>query len=375
MINSHSKIIAIRSINSKDMPPKIIKSNWNIGKKCNYDCSYCSPHYHSAIAEHLTLDRAQQIIKIMNDRALEIGSTVDWWITGGEPFMNPNILKILELTRKSETCGTTFGVSTNGSLPLALMEAAMEYVSNMSISIHTEQPIQKIYSTIDKMKVLKQKYPEKFMNTGIIYLPGTMDLVNDIRDRLIDIGVKTVVRKVRPNSDGMMDNTQIKMPGVHPRDRRLSRIPIVDQSVLKGQYKWFVDSNLAQWYAEYYSVDELKMLQEEKMLSDYPNLGLWEDDLTYTLANSDDVLTLELNKFQGWHCFSGTDAVSIEFDGAIYNNICMAQKLGTVDDGVVWPEGSIRCTRIQCNGNPDIIVRKCKSDDELYLIDGSANTK
>lgn len=370
MITQHSTIVAIRSLNSKKLPPQIIKANWNIGKKCNFDCSYCSPHYHSAIAEHLSIDRATLIINTLNKHALEVKSTVDWWITGGEPFMNPKILDILKFIKESPSCGSTLGVSTNGSLPVTLMDNAMEYVTNMSISIHTEQPIQKILNIIDKIEYLKKKHPTKFINSSIIYLPGTVDLVTNIRARLSDIGIHTVIRKVRPNSDGLMDNTQIKLPGYHARDRRLNQFPIMDQSELKHKYKWFVDTNLEQWYSEYYSADELTMLQEEKMLSDYANLGFWDNELNYSEANSDDVLNLQLNKFQNWHCFSGTDTVSIEFDGSIYNNICMAQKLGTVDTTIDWPTSSIRCPRIQCNGNPDIIVRKCKSDSELHLING-----
>lgn len=375
MYNTTKKIIAIRSINSFHLPPPIIKANWNLGKRCNYDCSYCSPHYHDAVSPHITIEYAKQVVDLINAHGKDTGKKIDWWLTGGEPLLNPRIIDILTYIKNSETCGETFGLSTNASLPLKIIEPALQLISNMSISIHTEQEERKINDTIANMLYLKQKYPSKFINASIIYLPNTLEQVTNIRKKLQAGGIKTIVRRVKPVNDGTFNNTNIILPHTHRRDKSLRDIPSNVQGNAKQKFKFFVDDNLIKWYSEYYSESELAMLQQEQMLSDYPNLGLWYEDLSYTKANSDDILTTTTNRFYGWTCFSGTDTVSIEFSGDVFNSLCSSFKIGNVNTGITWPVGPVICPKQFCSGSPDIVVRKCKSDEFLHLIDGSTELR
>ena len=52
------EFVAISSLESPEhamrKDPRIISVQWFIGKRCNYDCSYCSPFIHDNYSSHIT---------------------------------------------------------------------------------------------------------------------------------------------------------------------------------------------------------------------------------------------------------------------------------------------------------------------------------
>ena len=60
-------------------------------------------------------------------------------ITGGEPFVNPDFLNILAYAKQKPSL-TQLSVVSNGSIPLQIYLKATEYLTNITVSLHLEQP-------------------------------------------------------------------------------------------------------------------------------------------------------------------------------------------------------------------------------------------
>jgi len=68
---------------------------WNLGKRCNYDCSYCPASIHDNHSPHTDIE----ILKNTVDKICETDRSVRFTFTGGEPTVHPglrNCYNILE---------------------------------------------------------------------------------------------------------------------------------------------------------------------------------------------------------------------------------------------------------------------------------------
>ena len=62
-----------------------IKVEWNLGKRCNYDCSYCPSEIHDNTSPHTNIE----ILKETVDKLASLGKSIRLSFTGGEPTVNP----------------------------------------------------------------------------------------------------------------------------------------------------------------------------------------------------------------------------------------------------------------------------------------------
>ena len=65
-----------------------IRIEWNLSKRCNYDCSYCPPEIHDHSSPHTDID----ILKNAIDRLSRINKPVRISFTGGEPCVHPKFI-------------------------------------------------------------------------------------------------------------------------------------------------------------------------------------------------------------------------------------------------------------------------------------------
>ncbi len=371
-ITPNDRLLAIRSLQSKhhaeNLPPKIVKVVWNIGKRCNYDCSYCTPHIHDAVSDHIKIDDVEKVVRNIDIEMKRVGKKSHFSITGGEPFLHPGFKSILQSISQCETVdASNLTVVTNGSLPLRVMEPCMPFITNLTTSMHLERSPREVSTVVNNLISLKQKWSDRFFAANLMFLPGHLDQILEIRDRLMIHGINVAIRRIRPNTDGLMQNTDLIMPMTRRRSKELADQDISIQANLKTRYKAFQDQYLIEWYKKYYSPEELQVLTEEDKKANYANMAIWKSDNTYEEINSDDILSNDLSNFHDWACFAGTDSIYINFDGSVYNGNCLTHKIGSITDGIQWPTGPLTCTRYNCTSNADVIVRKSRYEN-LDLI-------
>lgn len=123
--------------------PESMMVTWDIGKRCNYDCSYCDALRHNNFSSHASLDTLvstfkfiQEWTRLYNTKRITASSTgINF--TGGEPTNNPNFWKLVEHIRSTDS---TFelGLTTNGTWATDKLDIILRDFVGVTVSWHAE---------------------------------------------------------------------------------------------------------------------------------------------------------------------------------------------------------------------------------------------
>ena len=129
------------------------------GKRCNYDCSYCSPSVHDNHSPFLTLD---QILYLFTEINLDPNNNNTLRITGGEPTLGKDLEDVVRLGKVKGFNKIT--INSNGTGKDYKYENLAELGCKINMSIHHEFTNDKV---LERMLRFKLKYPNlmniKFM--------------------------------------------------------------------------------------------------------------------------------------------------------------------------------------------------------------------
>lgn len=161
-VNEHDEIIGI--INYKYLIRSRFELHIDIGKKCNFDCSYCPPYVHDNFSPFINIEQVKQLVNLF-DELCKIHIDKTCILTGGEPMLHKEIEKIFDYLKIKKYI---INVNTNGTLNESkLIEYINHYNVKFIISIHAEFTTKK---HLIKFKNLIEKYPNniliKYMGTN-----------------------------------------------------------------------------------------------------------------------------------------------------------------------------------------------------------------
>jgi organic radical activating enzyme len=107
---------------------------WDIGRYCNYECSYCWPGVHNKTSKHLDYDlilnAASRIIEEFAD-----GASIRWNFGGGEPTLHPNFTEWMKCLKEKNQWTM---VTTNGSHSAKFWKECVKYLNSILFSAHFE---------------------------------------------------------------------------------------------------------------------------------------------------------------------------------------------------------------------------------------------
>ena len=155
---------------------ELIHIDWFLGKRCNFDCSYCSPTIHDNISPHKTfselVDAYKYLLscigKIRNDQKIGI------IFHGGEPTLNPDYLGLINYIAESNT---NISIRT-----LTNLTRSAEYlfelnkVSDITYSVHLEYLTEKFINKAEYFFSLRDK-SSKNLTVKIMYLSKYKDKI------------------------------------------------------------------------------------------------------------------------------------------------------------------------------------------------------
>jgi MoaA/NifB/PqqE/SkfB family radical SAM enzyme len=196
-----TEIVAIED----NHPPKDkwLRIEWNLGKRCNYDCSYCGSDIHDNVSSHLSLETIEKTISKIAEAATLQRKSCRISLTGGEPFVHPKIIEILKLIKSYGI--SKISVTTNGSLPLNKYIDSIEYMNYYIFSYHFEFAYHdKIINTIISLNEKLKDFKDKNLHVHLMYLPGKMQQAMEIIDLMNQHDIKWVIRRIRPRIDPTM---------------------------------------------------------------------------------------------------------------------------------------------------------------------------
>jgi organic radical activating enzyme len=367
-------LVAVRSLRSEhhanNIEPNITIVNWNLGKRCNYDCSYCGPEQHDWISPHHSLDSIKSFISQLSDWSNKQNKTFTICLTGGEPFIHPEIIEILQEIKQASSYGEQLVAITNGSLPLDLYQQSLEFLTHLTISLHLERSASEIQSALDKILALHQQFPDKWISVQVMCLPGKFDfLEHQIIPFLESNNIKFSLVRIRPWINEVKEWQNL------PKKQIIkTEFTIEQQTQMKRDQKKILDTKIIEIYDEgsYYTAEELDWLKNQVPKTVFQNVGAWNTDLNYFETNCELIVVNDRNRFTGWNCFIGIDSMTVDFDGTIYRGTCMnGGPVGKIGSPIDFSTTPTVCAKPVCHYIPDLTVRK-SLPEFLHLITKSS---
>ena len=302
-----------------------VRIEWNMGRRCNFDCSYCGRDLHDNTSKHFPYEKFEYTISTLRD--FYKNKQIRMSLTGGEPFVHPRILDILALFPK-------YGVEevstiTNGSLPLKKYQQALEYINNLIFSWHFE------FLRVDHMKHVLTNLDRKQVKVHLMYLPGKLKEIHEVVEWLKDNKIKFNIRRIRPMTN----------------DKGEFNPPHASGMLFDGFQFGGAEG--------YYSKEELEYMNTfNKAGTAEMNCELFTRDESWL----DNVNTLTKNKwntFKRWKCMAGIETLMIDNDGSVYRATCkQGGMLGNIETGFTLEDDPVVCAKQWCNCAADLNTTK-----------------
>ncbi len=285
-----------------------IKVEWNLGKRCNYDCTYCPDSIHDSHSPHTNIN----ILKTAVDRLCEIGKPIRISLTGGEPCVHPNIEDLLNYFKQKDV--SWVNLTTNGTRGYSWYLNNEMYFNHLVFSLHFEENWTRIFDTI--MKFYDSTERDFFVN--VMAHHNYMINVKSVVKKFSDLGIKYAVRRIRWT---------------------------------EGDHNIFDDMR-------YDGVDLEWLLAQEATAE--PNVLIDNKDIIH----ANDIIKTHQNNFKDWTCNAGLESLMINWDGEVYRATCrVGGSLGNIyQDTFDIPINSIVCTRDWCTCAADVPLTKIKND-------------
>ena len=283
-----------------------VKVEWNLGKRCNYDCSYCPSSIHDNTSPHTDIE----VLKNAVDNLIALGKPIRLSFTGGEPTVHP---KFRELLQYCKHVGVSWiSVTTNGTLPAEFYNTLP--IEQLVFSVHFEYDWMRVINTLRNVSAMSS-----IQCIGQLMAHHDMiPFVKSVKHVLDADGIPNTVRRIRWT---------------------------------EGDHDLFDDMR--------YNPDDLNWIKEQDATVK-SNTVITENDQTEKFYHANDIIKLHLNKFKDWTCYAGIESLMINWDGEIHRATCrVGGSLGNVYQGTFQvPDQPIICDRNFCTCASDIPLTK-----------------
>ena len=279
-----------------------IKVEWNLGKRCNYDCSYCPSEIHDNTSPHTDIEILTQTV----DKLSQLGKPIRLSFTGGEPCVHPKFDELVKYAKHKDI--QWISVTTNGTRPY-------EYYASLPVdqyvfSIHLEYDWKRVFNTIESIVDLTKTKVIAQIMAHHDHMPAVLQL----RAKCLLAEIPSTVRRIRW-TDG--DHDLFDDLRYHPDD-----------------LNWIKEQNA--------TIQGNCVIDDNKVI------------------HSNDVIKLHLNRYKDWTCYAGIESLMINWDGDVHRATCrVGDSLGNIYNGTfAVPSEPIQCTREWCTCSADIPLTK-----------------
>ena len=279
------------------------KIEWNLGKRCNLDCSYCPSEIHDMVSPHQNI----QVLKDTVDKIAAIPN-VRISLTGGEPCVHPMFEQLVEYARPKIKW---INVTTNATRKADFYHRLP--IDHLVFSLHFEDTAWE-----NRLETIIS-YAE--YEKGIPYTVNLMahqDCMEDVKKAAYTLemfDIPFVVRRVR----------------------------------------WTVAHD---WF------DDLKYNSQDLdwILTTSATAGANTIVDNSELVHTNDLIKQNRNQFKGWKCRAGIESLMINWDGEVHRATCrVGGSLGNIyTDTFKQPTTEIDCTRRYCTCAADVNITKWK---------------
>lgn len=284
---------------------KSVSVMWNIGKRCNYDCSYCPAEIHDLTSPNTNLEILKNTVDILSKNTNEVRIM----FTGGEPTVHPQFKELLEYINFKNISWVS--ITTNGTKSSKWYLENEGYWDHLLFSLHFEYNWERVVKTII---AYKEKTSRNFF-VNVMAHHNYMDDVKSVIATFDSLNIKYAIRRIR---------------------------------WVEGDDRDVFDDNL-------YTSDDITWILNKQSTADK---NCVVDDNTMMHAN--DIIKNHQNKFLGWECNAGLESLMINWDGAVHRATCrVGGSVGNIYTGSFQaPVSRVICTREWCTCAADIYISK-----------------
>lgn len=180
---------------------------WDIGRRCNYDCTYCEASRHNNYSKHhsyedlvSTFEFVKHYTSIYNNKHEDVtGTNISF--TGGEPTVNPAFWKLAEYIKNTEP-NIGLSLTTNGAWSPKNTSKISDIFNSVTISYHAEADNKLKKQVKENIKLLSKTNVWVQVNVmmHIDFFDECVDLCNELKD----LGIKYTPR---PIGDGNIERS------------------------------------------------------------------------------------------------------------------------------------------------------------------------
>lgn len=159
---------------------------WDLGRRCNYSCSYCNPSISNNYEAHRTMGSLRHALEGLEARFLK-NQKAKFVFTGGEPTINPAYLDFVKLLSEK---GHFIHTTTNGSR-LPEYYADLLEISMIGFSYHMEFAKPQHYAALTACLIEKKQTSQAARNNWcairIMVPPGLFLEAEKIKNEITSV--------------------------------------------------------------------------------------------------------------------------------------------------------------------------------------------
>lgn len=371
-------------------PTGAFSVDWYIGKRCNYDCSYCVDYLHDNFSPHVPLENMKRLVDVIYEQH---GTNVFWSLTGGEPTVNPKFMDLCKYI-KEEKGARHVSMTTNGSRTAKYLKELFQYLDNITVSFHFEHMADKVDEFIEKfieVEDWRRQWNEEQQGKGLkandfengfvrknlilrfMVYPEQFANIEKMENAFREHGITNIEhRYIRPpggNSNELMPDKKLNFENNNDTMDPKYLLSTDDKVEIKT-----IETREKKFYKEG-EEDKIKRIYESSVTPDKRKLKFWfqdeeknykDIDFHYNELNFD-----KKNNYEGWLCWAGVRHLKVTPPGDIYIGSChVGGKRGNIynKETIDLPTDPIRCPKWRCTDNLDLKVPKIKDWEHYHLI-------
>lgn len=187
----------------------VFQVTWDLGRRCNYDCSYCPDHRHDNFSPHASLetltnnvDFLYKYIDLYMDYRFYKETNIGF--TGGEPTVNPNFIPFIQYLKKAykekyeDKWRAGFALTSNGAMSSKTANAVMKHFDHITVSYHTEAKDSIKKRVIDRIEQFHNHGPDHnfTISINVMFHAAYFEECQRLCDYFDSKGIKYVPRVI-----------------------------------------------------------------------------------------------------------------------------------------------------------------------------------
>lgn len=183
--------MSTKNFTAINLMEKMFTIIWDMGRRCNYDCTYCPPHRHNNYSPHQSAPELFKTFDFVYDYMTIVRNhtkNIDQWklnLTGGEPMANSNTIDLIEYIRNKDKL-MHVSVTTNGAYGHKIAQRMADNLDAITISYHTEAP-EKTKALVQENLFFVHQYTKEKRGKGSISVNVMMHKKREYWDECLDL--------------------------------------------------------------------------------------------------------------------------------------------------------------------------------------------